>query len=198
MSEASRPTLETVRWRPRPLKTERLLLRGYEPSDCERIFAYASDPEVTPFMAWERHKTIADSRNFLDSFAAMNYRARELDFAICERSRPEVVIGGMGVYWRSRAHGVMELGYVLDKAYWGRGYVPEAGRCLMRFAFETLEVHRIYAPVLSENEKSRRAALKMGMTLDGILRSSLMLRGRRWDEAVFSMLRSEMLATPAM
>ncbi len=191
MSEAYHPKLESVRWRPKPIATERLLLRGYEPSDCGQVFAYASDPDVTVYMAWNRHKTLADTQNFLDTFAAMNYRARELDFAICERERPDRAIGGMGLYWRSRTHGVMELGYVLDKAYWGRGYVPEAGRSLMQFAFATLEVHRIYAPVLAENEKSRKAAVKMGMNLDGVLRSSLMLRGRRWDEAVYSMLRDE-------
>ena len=171
--------------------TQRLRLRGYEPADCRQIFAYASDPDVTPYMAWDRHRSLVDTRRFLNASAAANYRAGELDYAICERDNPEKAIGGMGVYWRSRSHGVMEFGYVLAKPYWGRGYVPEVGRRLLKYAFETLEVQRIYAPVLSENTKSRRAAEKMGMTLDGVLRASLWIRGRRWDEMIFSILRSE-------
>ncbi len=187
----ARSTLTNIRWRPERLETEHLLLRGYELSDCEGIFAYASDPAVAAYMAWDRHQSIEDTRRFLNTFVAANYRARELDYAICERGSSLRVIGGLGAYWRSRSHGVMELGYVLAKEHWGKGYIPEAAKRLMAYAFETTDVQRIYAPILAENTKSRRAAQKMGMTLDGTLRSSLMLRGRRWDEAVFSMLRAE-------
>ena len=187
--------LAEVSWRPPPLKTERLLLRGYEPSDLRDIFAYASDPEVTRFMSWNRHESVADSQRFLDQWVARHYANRELDFAICERTAPHRVIGGIGLFWRSRNHGVMELGYVLSKAHWGQGYVPEAGRLLLRHGFETKPVWRIYAPIFRENDKSHRAAQKMGLTFEGVHRSALLLRGRRWDEAVYAILREEILDT---
>lgn len=183
--------LGDISWRPPRLESGRVLLRGYEPGDVDDIFAYGSDPEVTPFMAWDRHRTVADARTFLDAVVATSYRRRELDYALCLRGAPSPVIGGVGLFWRSARHQVMELGYVLHRAYWGRGLVPEAARALMRFAFETTPVERIYAPIFAPNAKSRRAAEKMGMTLDGVLRSAVAFRGQRWDEAIYSILRGE-------
>jgi RimJ/RimL family protein N-acetyltransferase len=97
----------------------------------------------------------------------------------------------MGLFLRSRQHGSYELGYVLRRSAWGAGLAPEAARVLIDYAFSEGLAERIYAPVFAENEKSRRAAVKMGLTLDGVLRSSLCFHGRRWDEAVYSILRSE-------
>jgi ribosomal-protein-alanine N-acetyltransferase len=62
---------------------------------------------------------------------------------------------------------------------------------LQRPSFVPLHVERIYAPTFSVNAKSQRAAEKIGMSFEGILRSSLELRGRRWDEAVYSILRAD-------
>jgi RimJ/RimL family protein N-acetyltransferase len=52
-------------------------------------------------------------------------------------------------------------------------------------------VERVFAPIFVENVKSRRAAEKIGLTLEGVLRSSLSLRGRRWDQSIYSILRSD-------
>jgi [ribosomal protein S5]-alanine N-acetyltransferase len=186
--------LSEVGWRPPRLVTERLILRGWEAADAEDVYAYASDPEVTPYMAWNRHASLNDSRGFLDTFVAGMYERQELSYALCARSEPERALGGIGLHWRSHEHQVMELGYVLARACWGLGYMPEAGRALLRFAFQSLPVQRIYAPIFSANAKSRRAAEKMGLTFEGVLRSCLELRGQRWDEAIYSVLRAEIEA----
>jgi ribosomal-protein-alanine N-acetyltransferase len=183
--------LADVAWRPPRLETERLLLRGYEPSDAAAIFAYASDPEVTPFMAWDRHQSPEEARAFLDGWVAEKYAARELDYCLCLRSDPATAIGGIGLYWQSLGHAIMQLGYVLRASSWGQGFVPEAARRLIRHAVETTDVERIYAPIFAENAKSRRAAEKMGLRFEGVLRSSAVHRGRRWDEAIYAILRSE-------
>jgi len=192
MSEANAGfRLVDVAWRPPPVETERLLLRGREPSDVESIFRYASDPEVTPYMAWNTARDLGDTWDFLDGLTAHNYEHEELDYGLALRSAPATLIGGVGVYWHPRAHHVMELGYVLAKEHWGQGYVPEAARALIQYAFRTTNVQRIYAPIFAENAKSRRAAEKIGLRFEGVLRSSVEFRGRRWDQAIYAILRAE-------
>jgi [ribosomal protein S5]-alanine N-acetyltransferase len=181
--------LRDVAWRPPPLVTDRLLLRGWEPHDLDAVFAYASDPEVTLFMSWERHRSPDDARAFLDVFIADNYAARELDYCLCLRDDPSTAIGGVGLY--RRPHETMELGYVLRRRSWGQGIVPEAGRRLVRHAFETTDVFRIHAPIFAENAKSRRAAKKIGLRFEGVLRSAVALRGRRWDTAIYAIVRDD-------
>ena len=168
-----------------------MLLRGWEPTDVEAVFAYASDPEVARYMAWDRHDSLAQSHGFLNEITATNYRHHDLSYALCLKSAPESPLGGIGLFARSRQHGTYELGYVLRRSAWGQGLVPEAARVLIDYGFSHLPAERIYAPIFAENEKSRRAAVKMGLTLDGVLRSSLCFHGRRWDEAIYSALRTE-------
>ena len=183
--------LVDVAWRPPVIETERLVLRGREPEDAEAIFRYASDPDVTPYMAWEPSKSLEDVWDFLDGLTAHNYEQEALDYGIASKASPRELIGSIGVYWNPRHHRVMDLGYVLDKEHWGRGYVPEAGRALIEYAFRTTPVERIFAPIFAENAKSRRAAEKMGLRFEGILRSSVEFHGVRHDEAIYAILRSE-------
>lgn len=189
--EPARGGLGAIRFRPPTLIGDRVLLRGWEPSDVDGVFAYASDPEVAAYMAWERHASRADSLGFLNEITADNYRHRDLSYALCLKSAPERALGGVGAFLRSRQHGTYELGYVLARAEWGKGLVPEAARLLIDHVFTHTDAQRVYAPIFAENEKSRRAALKMGLTFEGVLRQSLCFRGRRWDEAVYAALRSE-------
>jgi len=184
--------LAEVSWRPPPITTERLILRGYEPSDADGIFGYASDPEVTPFMAWPRHRSIDDAHSFLDGWVAPNYGQEGLDYAIALREQPDVIIGGTGAYWRPLSHHVMEIGYILARPHWGKGYMPEAGRALIRRVFETTTAMRIFAPIFAPNSKSRRAAEKMGLKFEGILRGAVEYHGKRWDEAMYAVVREDL------
>lgn len=79
---------------------------------------------------------------------------------------------------------------------------PLVGERVLLRSWETSDAEAVHAYAsdpevarFAENEKSRRAALKMGLTLDGVLRSSLCFRGRRWDEAIYSVLHSEWLTS---
>ncbi len=187
--------LAEVGWRPPVVQTARLMLRGYEITDAAAIYAYASDEETTRFMAWDRLRHGDEARAFLDGIVAGSYEHARLDYALCRRDDPARVIGGAGVYLDSAEHRTMYLGYILARSHWGQGLVPEAGHALIDHAFRTTDVERIWAPIFAENERSRRAAEKMGLKLDGVLRSALLFRGRRWDQAVYSILRPEWDAT---
>jgi ribosomal-protein-alanine N-acetyltransferase len=186
--------LSDVSWRPPVLETARLVLRGWEPRDVRAVFAYAADDEVTRFVAFPRARALDDSRAFLDGFVADHYRDGELDYCICDQRDPADALGGMGLYWRSRPHRVMEIGYVLRRSAWGNAFVPEAGRRLIAHAFATTDVERIYAPIFAPNAKSRRAAEKMGLAFEGVLRSAVEHNGRRWDQAIHAIVRGDVRA----
>ena len=60
------------------------------------------------------------------------------------------------------------VGYWIDEALAGRGYVPEGVVLLMRYAFETLALHRLEAAIVPRNTPSRRVAEKLGLRDEGI------------------------------
>lgn len=188
--EARQPAqLSQVSWRPAPLHSARLVLRGYELNDAEAIFAYASDPETTLHMEWDRHTSLHDSLTFLNGWVSASYRNHQLDYALCLRDQPSRVIGGVGVL--AQGHRSYRLGYVLRRDHWGQGIVLEAVTCLLDHLFRETDAVRVFAPIYADNARSRRLAEKLGMQLEGVLRSACERRGRRRDEAVYAVLREE-------
>jgi ribosomal-protein-alanine N-acetyltransferase len=101
------------------------------------------------------------------------------------------VIGTVGCFWTAKLHCTMELGYALAEPFWGRGLITEASRALLDHVFEVYAVERVQARCMVENSASERVMQKLGMTLEGTLRASLLRRGRFRDVQMYSLLRDE-------
>lgn len=143
------------------METERLLLRRWEESDAESLFEYASDPDVGPIAGWPAHRSIEESLNVIKNV----FSVPEC-YAICEKKNGEA-IGAISL--KMNGHTDMterddecELGYWLGKPFWGRGYVPEAARAILRHGFEELGMTTVWCGYYDGNEKSRRVQEKLG------------------------------------
>jgi ribosomal-protein-alanine N-acetyltransferase len=75
------------------------------------------------------------------------------------------------------------LGYWIDKARAGKGYVPEACVVLFRHAFEALGLHRLQISIIPRNRASRRVVEKLGLRGEGIAQRYLEINGR-WEDHV--------------
>ncbi len=75
------------------------------------------------------------------------------------------------------------VGYWIDEAHAGRGYMPEAVALILRYAFEALGLHRVEAAIVPRNKSSRRVAEKLGMHEEGTSERFLQIRGV-WEDHV--------------
>lgn len=143
--------------------TNRLILTTPAPADAREIFErYASDPEVTRFMAWPRHQSIADTRAFL-AFSASEWE-RWLAGPLLIRSRADGrLLGGTGLAFSHPMEAM--TGYVLARDAWGQGFATEALGAMVDLARD-LRVARLYAPFHPDNLASRRVLEKCGFTRD--------------------------------
>lgn len=78
-----------------------------------------------------------------------------------------------------------------EKEYWNRGYGSDALRTLLRFAFEELNLHRVFLHVFDFNERAIRCYEKVGFRHEGRLRQARFTEGRYVDELVMAVLREE-------
>src|SRR3954464_6512245 len=115
---------------PRTLATERLLLRAPTDADVAAIFEYASDPDVTRLMDWERLTNPSQAKEFLARCAAWWAEGSEFTWVITEKG-VDAVVGAISLRPRARD---ADFGYVLDKRCWGRGYATEASRAVTKWA----------------------------------------------------------------
>ena len=143
------------------LHTERLLLRPWKESDAESLFEYAKDPDVGPIAGWPAHKSVVESLEIIKSV----FSVPEC-YAICEKENDKA-IGAIAL--KMGEHTDMterddecELGYWIGKPFWGRGYVPEAAREVIRHGFEDIGMTTIWCGYYDGNHKSKRVQEKVG------------------------------------
>ena len=172
------------------LETERLILRQLRSDDREAIFDYASDPEVTKYMLFNRHQSIEEADVFLESVRVTSEKRERIEFAMELRSTGEF-IGVCGLHHFSPQDHRAEVGYVMRRTFWGKGYMVEAVRELLRFAFEEMGMHHVYATCFEANERSARVMERCGMRYEGTMRDHQVIRGEYVTSKLYSILRHE-------
>ena len=102
------------------------------------------------------------------------------------------LLGSIGVHDVNPVDRRGNIGYWLAREARGRGIMTRAVTMLSKWAFENLGIDRIEIPVDSQNTASRAVAERAGYTFEGVLRSHTVIKGRRRDMAIYSLLRREL------
>lgn len=175
------------------LTTERLRLRPFREDDFEAVHRYAGVYENVRYMIWGPNSE-EDTRRFLREAAEQGKASPrwKWDFAVTLKDGG-ALIGGCGLYLKTRDEA--ELGWILQRDYWKRGYGTEFARELLRFGFEDLKLHRICATCFAENYGSYRVMERNGMRLEGVFRQNRPGRpcdAEKWyDERHYALLKEE-------
>ncbi len=140
------------------IKTERLILRKFIIDDCEDMFVWASNPEVTKYLAYNSHKTIEDSKNIISFWISKYENADTYNWAIEYKGK---VIGNIEVVEQKNAE--CHLGWQIDKQYWNKGIMTEAATAVLNYLF-CVGYECISSAHDAENIGSGRVMQKIGMT----------------------------------
>ncbi len=143
------------------LETERLILRPWQESDAEDLFLYARDPEVGPAAGWPVHTSVENSLEIIRGVLSAPETYAVVDK---ETNRP---IGSIGLMiGKASSIGIpdteAELGYWLGVPHWGKGFIPEAAREIIRYAFQDLKLETLWCGYYDGNAKSKKVQEKCG------------------------------------
>jgi RimJ/RimL family protein N-acetyltransferase len=152
---------------PETIETERLLLRKPASDDVSDIFErYASDAEVTRYLAWPMHTSLDDTRAFLEFSDAEWDRWPAGPYLICSLADGRL-LGSTGLAFETPIRA--STGYVLAKDAWGQGFATEAVIAMRQTAAD-LGIQRLYAMCHLEHRPSRNVLEKGGFELEGTLK----------------------------
>ena len=148
------------------LRTSRLVLRRWRPSDLEPFAAMNADPVVMEhfpsLLTRDQSETMADriEAGFVrDGFGLW---AVELPGAA-----PFLGFVGLApVDLEARFTPAVEVGWRLARCWWGRGYATEAGRAVLSFGFNDLALDEIVSFTARSNDRSQRVMARLGMTTE--------------------------------
>ena len=174
-----------------PITTSRLILREYVEADFEGVHAYAKDPETVRFMTWGPN-TPENTRDFIQLAIAQQAVEPRINYHfVTVLMASDQIIGGCGIHIRRPEHKSAEIGYVFNKQYWGQGYATESMGALLKFGFETLQMHRIIATCDPNNIGSERVMQKNGLRKEAYFIQELWQKGRWRDSLLYAILESE-------
>ena len=167
------------------IKTQRLVLRKFRIEDAADILEYASDAQTMEFLVWEGLTTIEEARAAVYDY----YWARPGIWAI-ELAEGGKMIGAIDLRLE-HDHDKAEFGYVLNRGYWGKGYMTETLAAVMALCFDKLEVNRFEACHYVGNEGSGRVMEKCGMKREGCMAQSVKIKGIFRDNVMYGITRED-------
>lgn len=143
------------------LKTERLILRLWQQEDLDDFYEYARVDGVGQMAGWLPHESKETTQMILDTFITHKKTfALELDGK---------VIGSLGIeLYKEEEFPELDalrgrsIGYVLSKAYWGQGLMPEAVKAVQKYLFDELGFDFLVVSHYVWNGQSRRVIQKSG------------------------------------
>jgi RimJ/RimL family protein N-acetyltransferase len=145
--------------------TERLVMRGFSDADLDEWAAICADPEVTRWVGDENGLSREDAWRRMAYFEGHWVLRGFGNWALEERATGKLV-GRAGLF-RPEAWPGLEVGWLVGRGHWGRGFAPEAGRASMEWAREELGADHVISLIEDSNERSARVAEKLGMTVEG-------------------------------
>ena len=162
-------------------------LRRIEREDIPTFVRWFNAPEVREFLIMNRPISKAEEEQWFER--QLGKENQEI-FAI--ETADGVHIGNIGLHDISWVHRHAELGIVIgEKEYWGQGYGSDAIRTLLRFAFQEMNLHRVYLRVYEDNARGIRAYEKCGFQHEGRMREAIFRQGRYYDELRMGILCHE-------
>ncbi len=146
------------------LETERLVLRMWRESDAGPYAEMCADPEVMRYVGGKPMTGPEAWRNLAMVIGHWHLRGYGM-WAVEERAGGDFV-GRVGC-WQPEGWPGFEVGWVLRRNFWGRGFATEAARASLDYAFDELGQTHVISVIHPDNRASIRVAERIGEKLEG-------------------------------
>jgi RimJ/RimL family protein N-acetyltransferase len=163
-------------------------LRPIEMEDIPRMCEWINHPDVTRTLRMWRPMSAINEREFIEH---VSRSPNDVGLLIVVRAtdRPIGTCGLMRIDWVTRQAG-FGIG-IGEPREWGKGYGSEATRLMTGYAFESLNLNRVWLEVYAGHDTARRAYEKAGFRLEGTQRQAAFKEGRYLDVHLMGVLRAD-------
>lgn len=176
------------------IENELLRLRRVRPSDAESLFEAVNESitEVSPWMPWcNSDYSLEESQSWCESREEVWKKGTEYDFVIMDK-RNNFPLGVCGLNHINVEERFANLGYWVRTKRTRQGIATAAVPMIVKFGFDTLNLHRIEIVVAKGNLPSQRVAEKTGALREGLMRQRLFVHGQILDAFMFSFVPDDL------
>jgi [ribosomal protein S5]-alanine N-acetyltransferase len=168
--------------------TARLHLRPLRQSDDAVLFPFMSDPEVMRYWDWPEHDSPTITTAYVAVLLEEVAAGKAHYWAICLGPEGHV-IGTCDLSEIDEHHRRAEVGFMVAREYWGKGYAFEAMQAVVEYAVRSMGIERFSARTHAGNERSAVLLRRLGFVLEGTLRGYVKRDGIRCDCWLFGCVK---------
>ncbi len=151
------------------IETERLILRPFTLLDADDMFNnWANSEVVTKYLTWKAHKTVEDSKAYINIIVDSYNLPYSFNWAICLKEDGKVY-GSIACVEIDEKTQCIKTGYALSEKLWNKGYMTEAYKQVVSYFFEKVKALRVTASHDTNNPASGKVMAKAGLKKEGIL-----------------------------
>lgn len=176
------------------IETERLIIRDYAGDDIEAFHKLFTNDAVMALMPEIKSSSLDESYKYLyEAIVESRYEDRRKYFFAITLKETGVYIGeiGFSTLIDCDEGKVVNLGYFIFPEYWSQGFVTEAVRATLSYAFQSANVIKVESGCLKANTGSIRVMEKVGMTREAELLKHMYYNGELHDRLDYRMLKEE-------
>ncbi len=183
-----------MRKQPRPhptLLTPRLRLRQFTSEDTDAMHECFADAWAMRFWSIPVHTKRIETERAVRRF--MEGKARYDRFWAVADGESNRCLGMVSYHDGHIGNRSVAIGYLINPAYQGLGLATEAVSALLHHCFRTLGLHRVQALIQPANSASRAVAERLGFRCEGVLRDSLRVGDRWYDEMLYARTSTDLV-----
>lgn len=128
--------------------------------DAQDVFEWAGDPLVNKYMPYPLHKDIRETEEWIGTLGEKN------EFCFCLKETAKVI--GSGSISFDEESGLYELGYNLNRRYWGKGYATEASKAMIGWAHEQLHARDFFYAACQSESGLGKGHQKVRVSVHGV------------------------------
>ena len=149
------------------LETDRLLIRDLTEQDIDGIFVLDSDPEVHRYLGNKPITKKEEALHYIEG-VKKQYKERRIGRWAVEIKETGEFTGWCGLrlysdYTFNNLTNFHDIGYRLQRKFWGKGYATEASKACLQYAWNTMKLDTVYGITEKGNEASHNVLLKIGL-----------------------------------
>lgn len=176
------------------IRGDQIRFRAIEKEDLPNFVRWLNDPEIHQWLCLRYPLSLAEEEDWFADMIKKPPQERPMAIEIQPDPGKDswVFVGNCGfsnVNWENRS---AEIGiHIGEKDYWDRGFGTKAMQLILKFGFESLNLHRLYLRVFETNQRAIRSYEKAGFIIEGKMRQAHFMNGDYFDVLLMSVLQQE-------
>ena len=172
------------------INASRIRLRWIRDEDAQAMYRIYSNPDVMRYWSTPPLPNLEAAQELVAQIQNDCRQKTIMKWGVARQDGDEL-IGSVTLFNFNLDNERAEVGYALDRACWGQGYMNESLRALLGYAFDVLKLRRIEADVDPRNIGSIRTVERLGFKQEGYLRERWHVNGELQDALFFGLLRRD-------